>query len=196
MLDLIAWEDHVSLDDFIRSNWTLDTDPIKLMARGDIILFLDGLSEMTGAAADKEQMLGAIGIGGVDDLLRGVVERAALDPLGQQRARAHPSLRPHRPGAARAGHRPPRLLVLPPARVAQEGRADGRRVPAQQPVHVPVDGEARGLLRDAPAGPEGPADDQPSTQSAILPLTTPLKSTPGESSPAVSQKTRNGKPFL
>ena len=41
------------------------------------------------------------------------------------------------------------LLVLPPARVAQEGRADGRRLPAQQPVHVPVDGEALGLLRVA-----------------------------------------------
>ena len=38
------------------------------------------------------------------------------------------------------------MVVLRPARVAEEGRADGRRVPAQQPVHVPGDGEARGLL--------------------------------------------------
>lgn len=57
VLDLIAWEDHVSLDDFIRSNWSLDTDPIKLIARGEIILFLDGLSEMSGAVPDKAQML-------------------------------------------------------------------------------------------------------------------------------------------
>jgi hypothetical protein len=32
---------------------------------------------------------------------------------------------------------------------------DGRRVPAEQPVHVPVDGEARGLLRDDPARAQG-----------------------------------------
>jgi hypothetical protein len=57
MLDLIAWEDHVSLDDFIRSNWSLDTDPIKLMARGEIVLYLDGMSEMSGAVTDKAQML-------------------------------------------------------------------------------------------------------------------------------------------
>ena len=57
VLDLIAWEDHISLDDFIRSNWSLDTDPIKLVARGEIVLFLDGLSEMSGASTDKAQML-------------------------------------------------------------------------------------------------------------------------------------------
>ena len=39
--------------------------------------------------------------------------------------------------------------------MAEEGRADGRRVPAEQPVHVPVDGEARGLLRDDPARAQG-----------------------------------------
>lgn len=57
VLDLVAWDDHVSLDDFVRSQWSLDTDPIKLLARGEIILFLDGLSEMSGASADKAQML-------------------------------------------------------------------------------------------------------------------------------------------
>ena len=60
--------------------------------------------------------------------------------------------------APRAGHRPAGVLVLPPARVAEEGRADGRRLPAQQPVHVPVDGEARGVLRDDAAGAEGAGD--------------------------------------
>ena len=66
----------------------------------------------------------------------------------RRRAADHRAVRPARQAAPRAGHRPPRVLVLPPARVAEEGRADGRRLPAQQPVHVPVDGEARGLLRD------------------------------------------------
>ena len=55
------------------------------------------------------------------------------------------------------GHRPARLLVLPPARVAEEGRAGQRHLPAQQPVHVPVDGEAQRLLRDDPARPQGAA---------------------------------------
>ena len=55
--------------------------------------------------------------------------------------------------ALRPGDRPARVLVLPPARVAEEGRADGRRLPAQQPVHLPEHGEARGVLRDDAARP-------------------------------------------
>ena len=65
------------------------------------------------------------------------------------------AVRPARDPALRPGDRPPGVLVLPPARVAEEDRADGRRVPAEQPVHVPVDGEARGLLRDAAARAQG-----------------------------------------
>ena len=72
-------------------------------------------------------------------------------PPHRRRAPDHRAVRPARQAAPRAGHRPARLLVLPPARVAEEGRADGRRLPAQQPVHLPVDGEARRLLRDDPA---------------------------------------------
>ena len=82
------------------------------------------------------------------------------------------AVRPARHGALRPRRRPARVLVLPPARVAQEGRADGRRLPAQQPVHVPVDGEARGLLRDAAARAEGAADragaaQEPARQRAL-----------------------------
>ena len=82
------------------------------------------------------------------------------------------AVRPARQAAPRPRRRPARLLVLPPARVAEEGRADGRRVPAQQPVHVPVDGEARGLLRDAAARAEGAADrarpaQEPARQRAL-----------------------------
>ena len=70
----------------------------------------------------------------------------------------HRAVRPHRPGAHRPGHRPARLLVLPPPRVAQEGRARQRHLPAQQPLHVPVDGEAQRLLRDDPPRPAGAKD--------------------------------------
>ena len=82
------------------------------------------------------------------------------------------AVRPARQAALRPRRRPARLLVLPPARVAEEGRADGRRVPAQQPVHVPVDGEARGLLRDDAARAEGAADragpaQEPAGQRAL-----------------------------
>ncbi len=76
------------------------------------------------------------------------------------------------PPALRARDRPPGLLVPPAARMAQEGRVDERRIPAQQPVHVPVDGEARGLLRDDPPGAQGPADgagaaQEPARQRAL-----------------------------
>ena len=78
-------------------------------------------------------------------------------PSHRRRAPDHRALRPARQAAPRARRRSPRLLVLPPARVAEEGRADGRRLPAQQPVHLPVDGEARRLLRDDPLRAEGAA---------------------------------------
>ena len=82
------------------------------------------------------------------------------------------AVRPARQAALRPRRRPAGLLVLPPARVAEEGRVDGRRVPAQQPVHVPVDGEARGILRDAAARAEGAADgagpaQEPARQRAL-----------------------------
>src|SRR4029453_13887216 len=73
-------------------------------------------------------------------------EAQADDGTDRQRA-----VRPSLPAALLARDRPARMVVRPPARVAEEGRADGRRLPAEQPVHVPVDGEARGLLRDAAA---------------------------------------------
>ena len=76
-----------------------------------------------------------------------------------QRAADHRAVRPDGPGAHRARHRPPGLLVLPPARVAEEGRHGQRDLPAQQPVHLPVDGEALGVLRHAAARPEGATHD-------------------------------------
>ena len=85
--------------------------------------------------------------------------------------------------ALRPRDRPARLVVLRPARVAEEGRADGRRVPAQQPVHVPVDGEARGLLRDAAARHQGPQDGPDPAQEPAGDVALPVHG--GEVQPAV-----------
>src|SRR5205823_7372851 len=52
------------------------------------------------------------------------------------------AVRPPLPAALLARHRPARVVVRPAARVAEEGLADGRRVPLEQPLHVPGDGEA------------------------------------------------------
>ena len=103
-----------------------------------------------------------------------------VGPVTSRRARArvrvpaadHRAVRPERPGPGRAGDRPARVLVLPPARVAEEGRADERHLPAELAVHVPVDGEALGVLRDAPARTEDPADragavQEPGRQRAL-----------------------------
>ena len=61
------------------------------------------------------------------------------------------AVRPARPGAPRRRDRPAGLVVLPPPGVAEEGRAGQRHLPAEQPVHLPGDGEALRLLRDDPA---------------------------------------------
>ena len=88
------------------------------------------------------------------------------------------AVRPARPAALRARDRPARVLVLPPARVVEEGRADERRVPAEQPVHVPVDGEARRLLRDDPARAEGAADGAGPAQGPAGQLALPVHRLP------------------
>ena len=87
-----------------------------------------------------------------------ITDAVGPPPPDRHRADHDGAVRPARPSALRARDRPARVLVLPPARMAEEGRADERRVPAEQPVHVPVDGEARGLLRDDPARAQGAAD--------------------------------------
>ena len=107
----------------------------------------------------------------------------------RRQAGHHRAVRPAGPAAALAGHRPAGVLVLPPARVAEEGRADGRRVPAQQPVHLPVHGEARRLLRDDAARAEGArhrAGAAPSTR-----WTTPATPTPRPATTSRSTWTRS-----
>src|SRR5207342_3842479 len=77
------------------------------------------------------------------------------DARARVRADLQRALRPPLPPALLARDRPARLVVHGSARVAEEGLADGRRVPAQQPIHVPGDGEALRLLRDDAARVEG-----------------------------------------
>ena len=61
----------------------------------------------------------------------GVFKHAGDRARHRHRARPHLAVQSSRPGPARVGHRPAGVLVLPPARMAEEGRADGRRVPAE-----------------------------------------------------------------
>src|SRR5690606_3455594 len=57
LLDLLAWEDHLSLEEFIRANWPLDTDPLKLLANGSLALYIDGLGERGGTHENKMKAL-------------------------------------------------------------------------------------------------------------------------------------------
>ena len=106
----------------------------------------------------------------LDPALRG---RRRHPPL-RRRAHHHRAVRPAPAEPLQPGRRPAGVLVLRPARVAEEGRADGRRLPAQQPLHVPVDGEARGVLRDDPARAEGAGDLAGAAQDAAGQPAVPL----------------------
>ena len=112
----------------------------------------------------------AIAHGGATHDVR--TERITIEPFDLRASRAT------------ARDRPAGALVLRPARVAEEGRADGRRVPVQQPVHVPGDGEALGLLRDDPARAEGArhlADPAQAAAATTRASPTPRDATTGRS---------------
>ena len=57
LLNLAAWDDTMGLKDFVRSNWPLAGDPLRLLANGDVILYLDGLSEITTHRIRKVSLL-------------------------------------------------------------------------------------------------------------------------------------------
>ena len=80
------------------------------------------------------------------------------DARARLRADLERALRPALPAALPARDRPARLVVHGAARVAEEGLADGRRLPDEQPVHVPGDGEALRVLRDDAARAAGARD--------------------------------------
>ncbi len=48
LIDLVDWEDPMSVEDLIRSHWDLPGDPLRLLARGEVALYLDGLNEVRG----------------------------------------------------------------------------------------------------------------------------------------------------
>ncbi len=56
-LRLVDWGDEATPAEFIRANWTLESDVIKLLAKGKVALFLDGLSEMGEASEKKAKQL-------------------------------------------------------------------------------------------------------------------------------------------
>ena len=57
LIDLVDWEDSMSLPDLIRSRWTLPGDPLRLLARGEVALYLDGLNEIGGHRHHKVALL-------------------------------------------------------------------------------------------------------------------------------------------
>ena len=87
--------------------------------------------------------------GGLAGRVRGarLAARAGRRQRAAHRAHRQRAVRPALPPALLDRHRPARVVVRPAARVAEEGLADGRRLSAEQPVHVPGDGEALGVLR-------------------------------------------------
>lgn len=57
MLKLSSWGNESSAEEWIRARWSLDTDPIKLLAKGKAVLFLDGLDEMGQTESIKVRLL-------------------------------------------------------------------------------------------------------------------------------------------
>ena len=56
-LNLATWGDDMTLRDFIVASWPLDTDPLKLLAKGDIVLYVDALNEIATERNQKVSML-------------------------------------------------------------------------------------------------------------------------------------------
>ncbi|MBK8027100.1 MAG: HEAT repeat domain-containing protein [Chloroflexi bacterium] len=56
---LATWKDHISVEEFFASRWTLGGDVIERMRRGEVILFCDGLNEMHDEDGTKITLLRA-----------------------------------------------------------------------------------------------------------------------------------------
>ena len=57
LINLVDWEDQMSLPDLIQAHWKLPGDPLRLLARGAITLYLDGLNEIGGHRHHKAGLL-------------------------------------------------------------------------------------------------------------------------------------------
>lgn len=56
-IELPKWPSTTSIADFIRAEWLLAGDPLDLIKRGEITVFLDGLNEMGAESQDKAELL-------------------------------------------------------------------------------------------------------------------------------------------
>lgn len=52
-LKLSHWQTESDVESFIRKHWPFDSDPIKLLKRGEIALYLDGLDKLPSPVQDK-----------------------------------------------------------------------------------------------------------------------------------------------
>ncbi len=57
LIDLVGWEDRMTLPDLVRAHWDLPGDPLRLLARGEVALYLDGLNEICGHRHHKVGLL-------------------------------------------------------------------------------------------------------------------------------------------
>ncbi len=54
LLRLHQWNDDTSLAEFVHANWPLDSDPLKLLAKGKVCLYVDGLNEVDMSSGIKK----------------------------------------------------------------------------------------------------------------------------------------------
>jgi HEAT repeat protein len=57
LLFLPTWTNHSTPEQWIRAQWSLDSDPLPLLVEGKIALYLDGLNEMGASQAHKIKLL-------------------------------------------------------------------------------------------------------------------------------------------
>ncbi|MDE0608539.1 MAG: HEAT repeat domain-containing protein [Anaerolineaceae bacterium] len=57
LIDLVDWEDPMTVADLVRAHWHLPGDPLRLLTRGEIALYLDGLNEIGGRRHHKIGLL-------------------------------------------------------------------------------------------------------------------------------------------
>lgn len=57
LIHLADWEDDMSVADLIRAHWSLPGDPLRLLARGRVTLYMDGLNEIGGHRHHKVGLL-------------------------------------------------------------------------------------------------------------------------------------------
>ena len=57
LVDLVAWDERLDFQEFVRQQWPLTSDAIALIESGGIILCLDSLNEIQGARNDKIQQI-------------------------------------------------------------------------------------------------------------------------------------------